>query len=924
MTTYGTTRSWTQKYARTNAATNYHPTRVTQTSAFPPVSIPADAYDIPENWAGTQPRKLPPSTKKPYRKKNQRTSKIRKKTLPPPPPKPPPLTKQKVVEEGALSQLVTAATKTAHPHNVGRNVQRLHRKQPPRLLYTHQLTIDTAQPLTTIQTQVFTWVFTIIKTMAVYFQNPKATTTDVSPLFSVKDIPDDDEAQHFPHDVVAPAPGISNTIQHGYHAQIQTTAVNGLDGHHCTLIPMPAVEQEPALKLGNNPHSKFLLWVRQQQLQKIRLPPSNTTLPLCLLSVLEVQHFFAIQTFINEQPSHVATSLNTYVFAAFTLFAPYHRVANLMNSLRHSSLTKYLNHLNRIAEYFVYHGIVFHRPTPYQSKTAILQAIQNRAITVDHLQQTFHYLRVVRKLSPGYMLNIHAAFAYFYRHFTNEPLHLQINYNLTIATLRRMDWDQDNSSFLLTAPQIDALITLCKEAPNKYGNLGHIIEFGAAMILRTGELINDIKFKDVDYQTHWINKQNQEFICLTLRRAKNAKIPKTKMIPLTNEWSVINPNAAYLYLLAKANDTNGLLAIDADGDPLGDTRFRALLTLAMKALVLLFPELRGKKLTWYSIRSGMLIAMLIAGFSESEIKAISLHSHNSRVLNSNYLDKLSQLQGTAYGRFLAHFHKASVDKPLPKTHHLWNNLRLDIQKFLDELRTDLLTRMRTDNLLERRILGDAPAIITPSYLDKHCHGRCPQVTPINSFAELKKFKRTPRKQPVCSPITPLRKQQTTTKIINPPRPKPQPVSTIPSTQPIHQPLAHPNSPNEHSDDYDSDDSSEPRHIPKNQPIRHTPSRKCAKPIIQPVWPLADFPWKEIKKVTTINSEEITPLRIQLVEDLTHFDWDPAIPAAIRQEKLRKLAKSYTQRLGSLTRGHFVDAWTNVYDNTTIPDLIDKL
>jgi len=43
------------------------------------------------------------------------------------------------------------------------------------------------------------------------------------------------------------------------------------------------------------------------------------------------------------------------------------------------------------------------------------------------------------------------------------------------------------------------------------------------------------------------------------------------MIPLTNEWSVINPNAAYLYLLAKANDTNGLLAIDADGDPLGDT-----------------------------------------------------------------------------------------------------------------------------------------------------------------------------------------------------------------------------------------------------------------------------------------------------------------------------------------------------------------
>tara|TARA_B110000881_G_scaffold201438_1_gene200499 strand:- start:99 stop:374 length:276 start_codon:yes stop_codon:yes gene_type:complete len=91
-----------------------------------------------------------------------------------------------------------------------------------------------------------------------------------------------------------------------------------------------------------------------------------------------------------------------------------------------------------------------------------------------------------------------------------------------------------------------------------------------------------------------------------------------------------------------------------------------------------------------------------------------------------------------------------------------------------------------------------------------------------------------------------------------------------------------------------------------------------------VWPLADFPWKEIKKVTTINSEEITPLRIQLVEDLTHFDWDPTIPAAIRQEKLRKLAKSYTQRLGSLTRGHFVDAWTNVYDNTTIPDLIDKL
>ena len=912
MSRYGTTEVWATTLAAQVEATHYAPDQVTPQPLFAPFHIPDNAYVYPAPTEGIPtPQKTKLSTRPPVPPTQQEPKAPRR-----------PFLRDKL--ENPMLQLVKATTKGRHTNKTGTNVARLRRKKPPQVIHTHHCYIDTSQSRPAMRQQVYEWIDDIVRTMAIYYQNPTRNYTAIPTLFDYEQVPETKDAVACPHDIVAEAPGITNQVHQGYHAQIQTLAVNGLDGRHCCLIPVPAKEHEPALKLGN-PHENFLSWVQEEQDRNLRPPEFTTPLPLCLLSLLDVQHYFAIQSFINSHDETIVTALNRYLFPAVTIFAPYHRVSNLIHSLRHSSLQKYMGHLNRLAEYFTYLAMAWQRESSHETKADILQAIQEGTITTSHLQQTLLYLKSERNLSPVYILNVHAGFAFFFRHFTGTPLHLVENYQLSIKVIRHMDWDQDHTSHLLTAPQIDALINICKSDPQKYGTLGYIIEFGAAMILRTSELVGQVHFPDVEYERHWVNQTHLRFLTLTLHKAKNARIPKTKMIPLTRDM-IIDPATAYKYLLNRAQDKNGPIAVRADGTPIPMAQFRELLKKAFKALLSLYPELKGKRLSWYSIRSGMLIAMMLAGFSESEIKAISLHSQNSRVLNSSYLDKLRKIENVAYGAFLHHFGKPKPSIPtLPKqvSHDIWQHIQKDLQKFLHGLRHDFYKRVQTDNLVEKRLIGIDSRPVTAKLLRETCNG---QLSPTPS--QPTPAQKRANSEPLGAITTPAKNTTQTSQITQPQtptpyiRPEPNTTASLPNYGVADSDSS---SPEDDTDTYEKDScpsdeesSSPPLHQTPTK-RRVTPKRRAKKPISHPVWPLHNFPWDKVIKLTTLSPEEMNEAKQEINEEVENLDWNENLPHEIRERQFRELAETASRRIGRVARASFVRIWEAFYGLSPIPE-----
>jgi len=763
-----------------------------------------------------------------------------------------------------MSNLVRAICGLPKQRDVGNHVKSLHKNFSALPLITSTLTLDPAAPHEQLLLRISDWFLTLTRVASKYFltHHDNPDFTDVSDFF-LKEFQTIGDVTAITFDVPAVAPGTTSTDTGGLQVQTQVTSVKGLNQRNLTTVPMRLVEPTNLHNLGNTSFDSFFHWLQEKTRKNVHKNPFYAPPGLIFTALFEVQHFFAIQQHIETLPTHIQQKMQTFILPAVNMCRPFHTVHNLMKALRHSSLTKYLNHLNRIAEYSTYLAMTYQDPIRIIGKTQVLECIQNGTLSSDILQETLHYMRTTRKSSPSYLLNLHFAYAFFYKHFTGHTLQDNLNYNLTVNSVRRMDWDQDNSSDILTPPQIDALINILKDDPGKYGHMGYLVEFGAAMITRTSELVSQAKFKDVKYETYLINHQPQKFITLTLHKAKNARIPKTKMVQLGPD-EILHAAKAFEFLKSHAKDQiNGFIAINAQGKHLTLYHFNKLFKAAIQELINEFPELKDKKITWYSIRSGMLVALYQAGFTESEIKAISLHSHNSRVLNTHYLDKIAKLRNTAYQAFLTTFKTHTTLAPSAShTHQLHKDIKAEMQATLDQLLQDFIKRAQTENLVALKLAGSHLPPIDSQYLAKRCPGTLSSVssprTPTDEYSS-----DASTESDTVLPTSPTNKTNTST--------------------------------------------------PTTQQRRTTPIKRITKSLATPKWPLSSYPWDDIKNDLTVPDDIFRGILRDCEEEIERFEsWDKNVSAEAREQEFTQLADKYSARIGTDARAALSLAWEQMY------------
>ena len=120
------------------------------------------------------------------------------------------------------------------------------------------------------------------------------------------------------------------------------------------------------------------------------------------------------------------------------------------------------------------------------------------------------------------------------------------------------------------------------------------------------------------------------------------------------------------------------------------------------------PQYKSLKITWHSLRSGMIGILFSIGLSEPEIKQISLHSKHSSVLREEYLSKLKVFQNTYLRTFFKEIFKfGKLQHTLPR-----KEIRRHAQELFSQVDPlqkakikDTKDRLNLENSLHKKLSG---------------------------------------------------------------------------------------------------------------------------------------------------------------------------------------------------------------------------
>ena len=577
--------------------------------------------------------------------------------------------------------------------------------QKTRQIFYKDIDVPLGENLQTTTQNIFKSFFQEFQTLTLFDENnlEKFFKTHKYSLFEFNDTQShnlDKNLIQFPYHI--DFPGLECIREGNLRCRYKYMLMRAHDGVHYSWCPTFMNQIPPILKIGNS-HPLYTLFSEIQKTQE-RNQISNPRYGYdynSIQSLFTLDQFFHVFNYLDNLPHLIQKKVQKFCTLEWTTLQNYKAVQNIKNALRDSSLRSYFNHLNRITEYFQAQDILRFGTTKFQyTKTWCLINIQNGTIDVDHLSSILLWLQNSLNLAPHTISKIHAGWAFFYKHLClNYPLDDYL-YNQTLHNIKKMPWTKNNASHPINITQLNDLIRVAKQP--KYHILGDLIIIGANFITRISE-IHNARFNDFGEMLGPDQNKDKKFYCMNVQKSKNSRIPKQKVLPieLDTPWNVQEAIERLRKKAPKGGKATGVICFLPNGKPMSLDQLRKLFNKAVEEWKSKHPQYKKFKVTWHSLRSGMIGILFSIGLSEPEIKQISLHSKNSQVLRSSYIDKMRIFQNDYLRTFLKDiFTFGKLQHSLP---------RAEIRKHAEKLfaQVDPLQKIKLKDTKERLTLENS-------------------------------------------------------------------------------------------------------------------------------------------------------------------------------------------------------------------------
>ena len=381
---------------------------------------------------------------------------------------------------------------------------------------------------------------------------------------------------------------------------------------------------------------------------------------LCSFHIWDMTQLLDFLFVISEWPAPHQKIIYSSLANVFSKSRKCKMTLNIKQSLRPSSFKTYFNHLNILQNYFLTTSDMSNIPTQQKTKNALLthfskitalDQIQKKVILPEHIWSLIIWMKA-KYYHANYIAGVFNGLNFFFKKFQTYDLNTYPPLKESKKNLRRHFRIETRGADPLTLDELKAYVEFLEENRSQYGGLAEITQLGAAFCTRTNEIFG-AKFSEFEKVIMKRSDGGQEiFLSLHIEKTKNSNIPVQKTVKIDANM-LFNPLKALQKLKKRSSATNDQIYFD------WNSRLPKTLSQAFDEVRHSFDELKklvqtlqSKKLSFYSIRSGMIVIFYLFGLKEEQIKTISKHSPKSKVLKQSYMSKLANYLDNAHSTVL--------------------------------------------------------------------------------------------------------------------------------------------------------------------------------------------------------------------------------------------------------------------------------
>ena len=411
-------------------------------------------------------------------------------------------------------------------------------------------------------------------------------------------------------------------------------------------------------------------------------PTSDPPVMIRFLPLLKVDEIISFFDTLNKRED----AQRKFFYSLFNMEISLHKILDkickLLNEISPTTLRTYSSALNKVMEYLLQYqqyssiGCDLNIASTWTNKTftkqLILQLIETGKIPPHIIHSIICSL--IRDGTPHSSIrNFYYGISFWYFKTLGTPL----SHHFPLSSFKGMCKSFDlfmsvgGADYITPTFRMFILDALLKS--DDYADIAPGIGLGLLVGPRTKEVV---KAKLSDFHAHETGYDWQ------LKKLKNSVFTQHKIIARTNY--PINIDLIYGWIQARAalSDT-GYFCIDKTGSPMTVSYFQKrhrqfIKMIKQKYLDHTGEDLSKTKVVFYSYRISLICDLSLQGWATDDIRKVTGHAPNSKVLSNYYLRRLDAIiQGGIPNIFYAPKNTEAVDKMLKKIKML-SNLKLQL------------------------------------------------------------------------------------------------------------------------------------------------------------------------------------------------------------------------------------------------------